>query len=365
MSSETKTVADEQRLINDALEEVESNLTIKFGTIHHPNGTTNPRKFTAKDDVEYVKNRSKLRPTSSKPYKYDLCADEEPTGYRTTRNFYGCAAYICGETKCFWTLSSCITWIKQISKNGRSTKVIVYLWPDVAPQQKKRKADDPDSDNEDLGATFKKMKTEADQKSQQCAEEQCAEARELFLDSIREQLRAASNLVKEGQARSGETSGEKWSYDPVRHSTLQKGRAPPEVCNMIAEVQSLSTDRLAEANNRFGTEWWREWRSTYERLYPRIFGKLSEPSLHLDKEKWPMTADCICTYPAAAMKVFEYITTNQAELKNFNDWVLHAVDFTTLAEDYAENDEFIRLAPREVIVDTIQSMLFDRQEMLE
>ena len=356
MPSETQTSAYEQGLILNALGAVKSNLTIKFGTIHHPNGT-NLRELTDEDDVEYVKNRSKLRPTSSKPYKYDLCADEEPTGYRTTRNYYGCAAYICGYPKCFWTLSSCITWLNKISKNGRTSKVIVYLWPDVAPQAKKRKADDPDSDDEDLGATFKKMKTEADQKSQQCAEEQCAEERKLFLDSVKEHLRFASNLVKKGQARSGDG----WSYDPFKHSTLQKGRAPPEVCNMIDEVKSLSTVRLAEANKRFGTEWWREWRSTYERLYPRIFGKLSAVDI---EEKWPMTADTIRTYPDA-MKVYEYITTNRDELKNFDDWVLHAVDFTTLAEDYAENDLFLKIAPREVILYTVQSMLFDRQEMLE
>lgn len=96
-----------------------------------------------------------------------------------------------------------------------------------------------------------------------------AGAREQFESTIKGPLRNAINMLM-----SGAREGPGWSFDPKLNMALGPGRAPANVCDMIAEVRSLSTDRLAEANERFGEQWWRKWRREKSALYPHVFGQL-------------------------------------------------------------------------------------------
>ena len=96
-----------------------------------------------------------------------------------------------------------------------------------------------------------------------------AGAREQFEFRVRGPLRNAIIMLQ-----SGAREGPGWSFDPKLNMALGPGRAPANVCDMIAEVRSLSTDRLAEANERFGEQWWREWRREKSALYPHVFGQL-------------------------------------------------------------------------------------------
>lgn len=94
--------------------------------------------------------------------------------------------------------------------------------------------------------------------------------REQFESTLIGPLNKAVNMLTSGAAHSGPG----WSYDPRLNLALGPGRAPASVCAMIAEVKSLSTERLAEAYKRFGRQWWRDWCREKSALHPHVFGQL-------------------------------------------------------------------------------------------
>lgn len=100
--------------------------------------------------------------------------------------------------------------------------------------------------------------------------------------------------------------------------------------------------------------------------YDKTFVVLLRPVEEENDGDWPLTDRVMKEHPESEA-IFRFVTDNPEELENLNDLVNTSVDFFALAQDFAGNEEYLKLVNNNaaLVEKTMEAMAFDLQEQPE